>query len=1724
MSVNSAIRFAMAIALLGSAVILQGCGGGGGGGGNSPPPTPKVSISGVATDDPINNGAVSVFNLAGAQLASGRTSSDGKYSIEVDPKAVLDGFRISVSGGTHSGQPFSDELKAIYGPADSKSAANLTLLTSLVAELANGEAGANLIAKRDAAINRLLGPGLILNREEWSHTAPLSVDVNGLRSIVGALGLHQWSSQVAAALRAGELPVELMEGFPNAHGGIFAIGLGDRSGTVGFPGDKLRERLRVFGLTTPTRPYTYELLVAPGFAALEGDGVLSLSIPENQAPGGVPVDISVTNPDTGRGRIFHTQLYVMPTEVVASGTVDAAGGQIASPWRDVVLTIPPNAVTGIATFQVLRGELPSGHYAYKVHTTAELHAPPQLLTPTPQQRVLELQNTPAAPSAVVRDKRNSQNVGLSAKGRVEGGNWKLWQTWSAKLLQVRDASPLRDGVYVNRLRNDLWKAGDPPEDIDLIPLNEPVASQLFSLCGSPDAYTCAGREPVLFVHGFIAPGLVDIVSNFDPIPPLGGGQVYWNQFPELLSSEYAVFEFNWMTAARFQDVGNDLAEAISQITRVTGKKVHVVAHSFGGLLVRTYVQGLAVTPAGDKRAYADDVATLTTLGTPHSGISDTQIVRSAIRFPGGQDSDLEFFEGCTQISCMEAGEPTPEAVKLDRLIFPDIALQDYFGTSSGATREQSGNLVTDLANSKIPVHTQVLFGLTGQTIDDISFFFRHGDGLISFVGQRFHPSLSCNSSSCTEKSLTSNSGELAKFKTSSAIDLEEKILGFPASTVPGNAVPRGATLYRHTGLGSRSSGISHVGEATVGGKFGCSGTPVIHDACKQVLAWLDVEKHKAIAVPKKTISFNFTVRDGSSGAPLSGARIIMSEAYNGTPPATGSNGSASLEAVFIPNSRYVVSIRKPGYRVVDQLPVYTSGAQIPSQPVNAPIVFLYLDSDEPVLGQLDGHITDAASGSALAGAQVFVYKAGRDSPDKSTTADRNGDYRFAALPEGMYQIRGSKAGYEEKTLDVTVNPDATSKWDLALQKSVVTAAPAVPLLLDVAATASDHVQFRFRDQSGNEAGFEVQRKAGSGSYQSFRQLPPSPGSNLPVSVDDATVSPSTSYCYRALASNAAGNSAFSDPACTSTPSGTATGAPAAPTELSATPAGSGGIVVSFRDNANNESSLQVLRKKGTGAYAVVQTLAAAAGSGGLVSYADGTVVGGETYCYRASATNAAGQATSVQESCATASVMVVTAPRIVRVSIGTEGNEANSGSPGNGYDMSSDGRFVVFESEASNLVPGDTNGRSDVFIRDRDTDNDRVFDEPGNVATRQVSVSSMGVQGNSASGNATVSADGRFVAFHSIASNLVVGDTNSEYDVFVRDRDTDRDGIFDEPGGVATTRVSLSSAGEQGNGISPSISADGRFVAFESSASNFVAGATGTREKIFVRDRDTDRDGIFDEPGNSVTTLISSGQGQGFDAFNPSISADGRFVAFDSGSPTLAPLGEDTNGVFDVFVADRDSDQDGIFDESDGASIARVSASSAGAQGDTGSFLIPSLSEISADGRFVTFTSYATNLVSGDTNGAADAFIRDRDTDRDGVFDEPGAVSTVRVSLSSTGEQGNTDSLYPASPSFDGRFVAFQSNALNLVSGDTNGETDAFVRDRDTDQDGVFDEPGMVATVRISVSGEGEQGNIYGSVPSFSADGRFASFGAASSNLVPGDTNNSVDVFVVDLRRLLDLP
>jgi len=416
---------------------------------------------------------------------------------------------------------------------------------------------------------------------------------------------------------------------------------------------------------------------------------------------------------------------------------------------------------------------------------------------------------------------------------------------------------------------------------------------------------------------------------------------------------------------------------------------------------------------------------------------------------------------------------------------------------------------------------------------------------------------------------------------------------------------------------------------------------------------------------------------------------------------------------------------------------------------------------------------------------------------------------------------------------------------------------------------------------------------------------------------------------------------------------------------------------------------------------------------------------------------------------------------ITRISVNAtgEGGDGLSQTP----DMSADGRYVVFESSATNLVTGDTNDDFDIFLKD--TQNNTI---------KRISVDSAGVEANGRSRRPVISADGEIVVYYSDAANLVTDDLNDENDVFLYNIATS-----------VTTRISIADGvdGVEGNGRSDftSINADGSYVAFRSLASNLVTGDMNNRGDIFLRDT-----------LNNTTTRVSIANGvdgaEGNDnSHDPSISADGQVIAFESFATNL--VDSDTNGFADIFVRNIANNTTTKLSLSTGPNEVEGNSNS----------LNPSLS---ADGQFVSFVSIASNLVADDLNNVPDLFLRDIANN-----------ITTRISVDSNGEEVNERGIY-SSISQDGRYIAFQSIATNLVANDTNGFSDVFIRDTQTSE-----------TFRVSVDQDGAEAD--GDSREFSGlinavisdDGRYVAFGSEATNLVSDDVEMQADIFRVLISK-----
>ena len=384
--------------------------------------------------------------------------------------------------------------------------------------------------------------------------------------------------------------------------------------------------------------------------------------------------------------------------------------------------------------------------------------------------------------------------------------------------------------------------------------------------------------------------------------------------------------------------------------------------------------------------------------------------------------------------------------------------------------------------------------------------------------------------------------------------------------------------------------------------------------------------------------------------------------------------------------------------------------------------------------------------------------------------------------------------------------------------------------------------------------------------------------------------------------------------------------------------------------------------------------------------------------------------------------------------------------------------FVVFSSSATNLVKGDTNGKTDLFLRDVVAG-----------TTTRIVLDAKGGEPDGDSRLASITPDGRFVLFKSDATDLVSGDKNGVTDVFVLDR---KSGLVE--------RVSVDSKGNEGDAISNfgAISDDGQLVVFSSRADNLVGSDSNSTQDVFLRD-------LANQTTSCVSVTPSGGTGNGFST-GPVITADGSKIAFTSLADDL--VSNDSNHVGDVF----------LFDVASGTTtLATLNEGGYQLNG------ISSAPALSADGALLAFRSAATNLDRAATSGLDEIYVRD--------------LSSGKIWLASRANDGSAADANCSLPMLFSRAdaagdrpqVAFSSGESNLPDADLATDIDAFVFDLRS---------GVVQCASVDSAGGGHDSNVISSRFGATPDGKQLVFGSFDSALVSGDGNGSEDVFLRGLQ------
>lgn len=765
-----------------AAVVLSGCSGEGGGDNGGPVEdtgNEKVTLSGVATDDPINGGTVSVKDSNGTQLCSATTDAQGHYSCVINKEALASGVTVEVTGGSLNGTPFVGRLEAIYGSGDPANAANLTLVTTLVSKVAATDAGSTLISRREAALQRLTDISLF-GREEWNAPEPSSVGLPALRHDVATSGLNTVMDALIADLLDNDLSADNMQYFPKAHGGIVQLLLsgGDSQSRIdALPGDAVRAKV-VSSLTGGSDVTVgYEKIAGPEALTIDPTtGEVRITLSDVMADGET-INFTVRASTAGGYRNIAGKIIAHATQTVLEQLASGSQQVITDDFGRFVVEVPTNDTLPAGTKIRLRSFTNSeGHPVFRLDTDQPPAEGRSLLLRLADPDIFSSgeQGAVAGPvtAPMTRQQADSQVQGwelapATAQTELCPGTANIrWRalpgyftsagfenTRLATLAVIRDFSGL-----------DFKTTSSSGDEVILKDASVLCSTELMT---APDL---RDREPVLFVHGFnIGNGL--------------GGKGTWGQFLEIaknwkIGRGVVPFQFRWNTNARYQTVAGDLKRAVEDINRATGRRVHIVAHSFGGLLVRTYLQGLAENASGSVYTeYDPPVASLTTVGTPHSGIG-----------PGMRDGSAgSLAASCNQASCFQAGLETDESTFTN--------YQQLYKTFS---RKEIIDALNNGGHAILPagLPVNVLIGLR-STLEVGDDKLSEGDGLIGYWGQRWRE--------------TDRNFPLRRAYQDFGGDVTERIIGAPEElrgpNVIGTIIGDDFGGYKHSSLTTNFGGV-----------------------------------------------------------------------------------------------------------------------------------------------------------------------------------------------------------------------------------------------------------------------------------------------------------------------------------------------------------------------------------------------------------------------------------------------------------------------------------------------------------------------------------------------------------------------------------------------------------------------------------------------------------------------------------------------------------------------------------------------------------------------------------------------------------------------------------------------------------------------------------------------------------------------------------------------------
>jgi hypothetical protein len=792
---------------------------------------PPITISGFVYNDIVSGAIVTLEDKTGNIIGQATSDAEGGYSLTFENDQSIDNcYRLSTADGTIANVEFGETLTATYcGDSILSEQINITPITTLIDIIANRLDEADIFVANNLAIQQLRDIGLLTEGNAWNNLntdvisyAMLSLEVQSLG------GLSIWLDSIIDDINDKQLSaVRVRNIFKRAHGGIEEI-ISTRAELFPSQFKKIRIDVSMTDESLPN-PISYSLINAPDWISLD-DGILDVRPSEDTLSGIYEYQISASVESDVINRINTFEVEIFTPTILLEGMLDVNGGNITNEEQDIILTSPIGVLSdsyrlvyrasisqggGLITNLTSIPSIPDSELSQLALTIPSIEDLIQKLTP---QEVQKQTNHNISQQASLSENQGSTSYSESTTCSESAGDlWQdrnddgfsfnhRWDCWDGMFLEPRLL------VYTNFGTKGDGIVGGLPYTFKSIPphFGDNIRFQRAFVLRSNISKSLVNREdsniPVLFVHGFKPDGYLGGFDYDNSFSSVASGEFsddisgeYFGAFPRLVdkySSEggdkFIPFLFQWRTNVPFQTGAHYLGEAIRSISQSTGKKVHIVAHSFGGILSRTLIQGLAQDDIFSEETtfnntfIKNNIASFTTIGTPHSGIfrnsddaSDRTIVHKndePLQFPGGTD-DLagSLIGACEAITCHQMGAKTDDLLDLRGDATSENAKDNRFGMYQNKgfiVYKLNRNLETD---GWPDIITQVLIGLTGDTnvLFDDSIGGIKGDSLISIAGQRFDAA--DDSESNGFKSLLSI-GSPKRFSGSNNID--EHFLGF----------------------------------------------------------------------------------------------------------------------------------------------------------------------------------------------------------------------------------------------------------------------------------------------------------------------------------------------------------------------------------------------------------------------------------------------------------------------------------------------------------------------------------------------------------------------------------------------------------------------------------------------------------------------------------------------------------------------------------------------------------------------------------------------------------------------------------------------------------------------------------------------------------------------------------------------------------------------------------